>query len=301
MAGLLQRVFSARGMEGSPVIGRRSNKLEAEAKLAAETKLAAERAKQLADERAKESFTSRLKSILDRPEPTVFECGCCGGSNQLDQNERLDARCIFTNLELRRYRCTGCDAIFGPIPLIQCTPAELGTLYELLYSFYSEGATQRFQEKTFYMMNPSSHADYLNYACGDWIAGVDRLRAYGWRIWGFEPFQQVSSPAILNDYESLMQRTYAGLMSNNYLEHVQYPAAFFNECFKLIVPGGKMAHSTACYEYIYEYSPFHLYFPCGDSVRKLAQRTNFRILGEQRIDQEHKDCSYICVLFEKMA
>jgi len=116
-----------------------------------------------------------------------------------------------------------------------------------LYSFYKEGATQRFQEKTFYMMNPSTRGEYLNFACGEWVVGVDRLRSIGWHIWGFEPFQQIESDAILSDYDTLRQKTYAGLMSHNYLEHVQFPATFFSVCSGLIAPAGKMAHSTSSY------------------------------------------------------
>jgi 2-polyprenyl-3-methyl-5-hydroxy-6-metoxy-1,4-benzoquinol methylase len=89
-------------------------------------------------------------------------------------------------------------------------------------------------------------------------------------------------------------------MSNNYLEHVQFPAAFFNECGGLIAPKGKMAHSTPCFDYVYEFSAFHLYFYCGESIRKLAERTGFRVLSEHRIDKEYADSSYACFVFEKL-
>jgi 2-polyprenyl-3-methyl-5-hydroxy-6-metoxy-1,4-benzoquinol methylase len=93
-------------------------------------------------------------------------------------------------------------------------------------------------------------------------------------------------------------RQYDGIMTNDFLEHVQDPEAFFKECANLLVPSGKMAHSTGCYDYVYEFSPFHLFFFCGESVQRLIARTGFRLLAEHR--DEHPDCLYICRVFERV-
>ncbi|MEO8271619.1 MAG: hypothetical protein ABI557_17990 [Aureliella sp.] len=256
-------------------------------------------ARSMQENEAKAEFAERLGSLLDRPEPSEFACGCCATVNRLEHTERANSHCLFSGLELRRFRCGGCGAVFGPVPLIQCSSEELGGLYALLYRFYREGASQPFQEKTFYLMNPSTRGEYLNYACGDWTVGVERLRSLGWHVWGFEPFQHVASEAIVTSSKKLGNKQYDGLMSHNYIEHVQDPTAFFEDCGRLIMSGGKMAHSSACFDYVYEVSPFHLYFYCGESVPRLASRTGFSFVAEYRADQEYPGFQYVCCLLEK--
>jgi hypothetical protein len=43
-------------------------------------------------------------------------------------------------------------------------------------------------------------------------------------------------------------------------------------------PSTLMAHSTACYEYRYEFSRFHAVFLLGRSVETLAMRTGFELV-----------------------
>ncbi len=250
-------------------------------------------------EEARAEFPGILQKLLDRPEGTSYTCQCCGHVNNLAKTKRVNANCLFSQLELRRFECGGCGGIFGPMPLINCKPEELGELYGCLYKFYREGFSQPFQEKTFYLMNPSRRREYLNYACGDWTEGCERLRSLGWLIWGYEPFQRVDSTAIVTDRQAVIDKQYDGLMSHNFIEHVQNPADFFRECSMMIKPGGKMAHSSACFDYVYEVSPFHLFFYPGTSVEKLAARTGFKLLAEHRVDQDFPGYQYVCCIFEK--
>lgn len=254
-----------------------------------------------AADRARAAFPALLKRLLDRPEGEHHECRFCGHDNRLSTARRVNATCLFSGLELRRFVCGGCGGVFGPTPLVNCTPAELGELYGCLYQFYREGFSEPFQEKTFYLMNPSRRREYLNYACGDWTAGCERLRSLGWQVLGYEPFQRVDSPAIRADEDFDGAKQYDGLMSHNFVEHVQDPVDFFRKCHALLKPGGVMAHSGACFDYIYEISPFHLFFYCGEAVEKLAERTGFRVLSEHRADQDFPGYQYVCCLFEKRA
>lgn len=121
-------------------------------------------------ESARAEFPILLAKLLDRPEGASYRCQCCGQVNQLASTKRVDSNCFFTQLKLHRFECSGCGVIFGPMALIHCKPEELGGLYACLYQFYREGFSQPFQEKTFYLMNPSQRGEYLNYACGDWTA-----------------------------------------------------------------------------------------------------------------------------------
>jgi hypothetical protein len=140
---------------------------------------------------AKAACAHLLKQLLARPHGPTFMCKCCGHLNHLRDCTSINAKCFITELELRRYRCDGCGLIFGPIPLIECRPEELSALYGLLYKFRKDVDTRLFQEKTFYLMDPSPHRQYLNYACGDWSDGARRLRSLGWQVWASNPSKKM--------------------------------------------------------------------------------------------------------------
>lgn len=212
----------------------------------------------------------------------------------------LEARCLFTDLPLRRYRCECCRAVFGPVQLIECAQEELDRLYSLLYGFYREGFSDPFQEKTFYLLNPSRDGQYLNYACGAWAKGIAHLREQGWSITGFEPFQIVCSSEIETHHDSLVPGQYDGLFSHNFIEHLQHPLRFFFECSTLLKTNGIMAHSTACYEYLYEVAPLHLYFFCHNSARMLAARAGFRFVRRDETDLGRPGKEYICCHYRKV-
>ena len=245
------------------------------------------------------AFTAALAAILGRAEPTRHRCGCCGSDLPVSSLERLEARCFVTGLDLRRVRCSDCGAVQGPLPLVACPADEWGALYRQLYAFFSEGASTVFQEKTFYLMNPSLRGRYLNYACGDWSRGVAHLRGLGWRVWGYEPFQPVRSRGIVRDLGDCPGIPVDGVMTHNYIEHVQDPLAFFGECAALLVEGGVMAHSSSCYEYVCETSPFHLFFYCGDAVDRLAKRGGFTLVGDHRADVDVPGTRYNCRVFRR--
>lgn len=248
----------------------------------------------------KERFAEYLKEILERPDPLGFVCRCCEKNNQLMKCEALTAQCLFSGLELRRYRCPGCRVVFGPMPLVTCSTAELSRLYELVYRFYREGFSQPFQEKTFYLLNPSRKGRYLNYACGDWADGLAHLRTLGWQVWGYEPFQPVCSEWIAKSLTDWVGQPFDGLVTHNYIEHVQDPARFFQQCCELLTPRGRMAHSSPCYDYLYEVSPFHLYFYCQESIVKLASRFGLHKTAEFRSDSQIPGEQYTCCIFERV-
>ena len=62
----------------------------------------------------------------------------------------------------------------------------------------------------------------------------------------------------------------------------------------LLKPGALMAHSTACYDYLYPSSRFHTVFLLGKSPEVLAQRSGFEIVSRGR------DGEYINVVFRRI-
>jgi hypothetical protein len=86
----------------------------------------------------------------------------------------------------------------------------------------------------------------------------------------------------------------AGIFSNNVIEHFRNPVEQFRQFHSLLIEGGKMAHSSPCYEYAYPFTRFHTVFLLGRSPEVLAALSGFRIVD--RI----KDGEYINVVFEKV-
>ena len=215
----------------------------------------------------------------------------------------MDATCFISGLTLRRYDCPQCSVVFGPVQLIECSAEELGRVYELLYGFLHEGDSRIGQEKAFYCANPGFSERILNYACGDWDKGLANLREIGWNVEGYEPFQTNSSPHIYARREDVPQKAYDVLFSHNYLEHVQDPIAFFTECQDYIRPGGRMAHSTPCYAYVFEQSPLHLHFVLPDTVNALAEKTGFTVSRHfaSDLDSEHTNIHFQCYVYEPKA
>jgi len=45
----------------------------------------------------------------------------------------------------------------------------------------------------------------------------------------------------------------------------------------LLQPGGKMAHATPCFEYLYEYTRFHLFFFLGRYHQLFADKADLAV------------------------
>jgi len=179
--------------------------------------------------------------------------------------------------------------------LIVAPPRALDALYGLLYSVYSEGTTIAWQEKAFYMLNPARSGVYLNYACGEWISGLQRLRSIGWNVWGYEPHLNAGrcppdpSLGLVDRIEATGTAVFDGIFTHNFLEHPQDPRAFFSELRALLKPGGLVAHSTPCFELRFDGSPFHLYFFVGRSFEALCRATGFTVLERLESDRDDPD------------
>nr|WP_162003385.1 class I SAM-dependent methyltransferase [Microvirga tunisiensis] len=134
---------------------------------------------------------------------------------------------------------------------------------------------------------------YVNWGCGAWNSTVDQLRANGWNVWGYEPSAETASQFVATA-KAALPTAIAGIFSNNVIEHFVDPVAQFREFHAILPPGAKMAHSSPCYEYRYEFTRFHTYFPVGRSTEALAERTGFRVID--RVE----DGEYINVVFERL-
>lgn len=213
------------------------------------------------------------------------QCPACKSARRDDHYEEVNAKCMFTSADLRRFRCDNCGTIFGPISLIKCVPDHLADLYTLLYRYFKEGDTTQYQERAFFALEPVKGKKYLNFACGTWGLGIVRLRDMGFDVYGFEPSLESQHPAIFTSIEDVARNgPYDGIFTHNFIEHVQDPFAFFSQIRDLSMPGAKVAHSSACYDYRYEKSPFHLYFLSHTALEMIGSVSGHTILNRRDYD-----------------
>ncbi len=208
--------------------------------------------------------------------PQRITCPICQFDGPASQFTEFRGRCIFGGGPLLRHQCPDCDVIFGTRRMLQMEARALGKEYSDLYKTYSEGDSTESEMEAFLALEPVKGRRYLNYGCGAWSSSIEKLREDGYDLYGYEPFAQAeeASPSyILTRPEQLQEGYFDGVMSHNFLEHVQDPVSFLVETKRLLGPGGKMLHATPCYEYEYEFTRFHLFFFLGRSVQVIADRS----------------------------
>lgn len=222
-----------------------------------------------------------LDRLYERSPPAAQpQCLACGrAAPAATYSVRVDA-CVFGGGRLERLECPDCGCVFGPAKYLQ-TPPELVDLdYRLLYADYSEADSTEEEVRAFHALGPRHGGVYLNWGSGAWSGSVDRLRAEGWDVWGYEPHATVDSPFVVKRREEIGAK-FDGIFSNNLIEHLFDPAAQFLDFKGVLKPGGRMAHASPCYAWSYAYTRFHVFFPLGGSPARLAERTGFSLVGAE--------------------
>lgn len=228
-------------------------------------------------------------------EPSSLSCMVCGTEFETTSSEVYETKCIFGGGKLIRYKCSKCGAIIGPVKMLELSEPELGEEYKLHYEVYNEGNTTDAEIRAFLSMNPEKGKKYLNYGSGGWSQTIPKLREQGYDVYGYEPYASTDSEFIITELSSLLTQEYDGVFSHDLLEHLRDPIGTFEIFAKILKKGGVMAHATACYKYLYEYTRFHLIFYTGDSIDYLCEKCNLKIIGKET-DSENL---YINYLFEK--
>ncbi len=222
------------------------------------------------------------RNFVDRviAAPKSAICPVCESEHQTQDLKPFVTKCKFGGGQLVRYQCSECDLVFGTARMLAMGAEELGREYVDLYKTYSESDATDSEIRVFRAMQPKLGGRYLNYGCGRWSESVPRLREEGYDVYGYEPFVQdgPNLPSyILTRPDQLCDLQFDGIMSHNFIEHLQDPAAMLRELDAILAPGGSMVHATPCYEYAYEFTRFHLVFFLGRSIETLAARCGFRV------------------------
>lgn len=218
---------------------------------------------------------------LDRylPAAATLTCPVCGGSHPLAGYSVKVSECVFGGGPLVRHVCPDCGTIFGTQRMLRMSARALGREYRELYATYDEGDATGSEIGSFRLMGLRPGGLYLNYGCGRWSRSIPTLRAEGYDVIGYEPFSQEGDlPSYVKTSEAeLSALKFDGILTHNILEHVQDPVAFNLQLASWLKPGGRIVHATACYDYAYEFSRFHLLFFTGRSAEVLAARSGMTL------------------------
>ncbi len=210
-----------------------------------------------------------------------LSCPLCDYSGASEEFGKYLTSCIFGGGELTRHQCPECDVIFGPGKMLRLPGAELSRDYEWHYQVFTEGDSTLQEVRAFHALKPEKDGVYLNWGAGAWSNSVDALRQDGWNVYAYEPHgsASTSSPFLISDKAQLSTMRFDGIFSNNVLEHLRYPVHELSIMRDLLKAGGRMSHATPCFEYLYEFTRFHLFFFLGRSRALLADKAELRIDG----------------------
>ncbi|MGZ5799660.1 MAG: class I SAM-dependent methyltransferase [Burkholderiaceae bacterium] len=208
-----------------------------------------------------------------------LSCPLCDYRGEVAGFGRFVTGCIFEGGTLIRHQCPECDLIFGAEKMLNLPEAELSRDYEWHYQIFSEGDSTAQEVRAFHALHPEKDRVYLNWGTGAWSKSMDVLRQEGWNVYGYEPHSSAtaSSPYIISNMEQLSTMRFDGIFSNNVLEHLRYPVRELSIMRDLLKSGGKMSHATPCFEYLYEFTRFHLFFYLGRSRAILAAKAELSI------------------------
>lgn len=230
--------------------------------------------------------------ILDAMDPLRFpaesnvSCRICGHTAQKNSFEKIVAHCVFGGGSLERFGCPSCGCIFGPLKVLSLTPKQLSDEYVRHYSVYAEGDSTEAELRAFRSLKPDRSGRYLNYGCGAWSRSIEVLRNEGYNVWGYEPYAPPSSPFIISSEAELEKEKFDGIFSNNLLEHLQDPVAYFEAMKSLVRPEASLAHATPCYYYAYDFTRFHLFFFTGHSINIICERTGYEVVSTAESDDK---------------
>ena len=213
----------------------------------------------------------------DRP----LTCPVCDREAPRDSLDIRVDEDIFGGARLERYVCGGCGCGFGPTKVTEAHEALLGMDYTLLYEDYSESDSTASERRAFDMLGMDRTGPVMNWGCGRWSHTIPQLRGEGWDAWGYEPSAPPDEASFVVGDRAMISPVFAGLFSNNVIEHMVRPVEEFRFLHSVLRPGARMVHASPCHRWLYAFSRFHVFFPMGDSPRVLAERSGFRAVDRQ--------------------
>ena len=213
-----------------------------------------------------------------KPAAQFIQCPICDHKDTNRSFLKYISRCVFNGGKLVRHKCPFCGLIFGPQKFMTLSDRQISKEYRELYSYYDEADPSAADERAFMQLRPNKEGVYLNYGSGKNIDSIKKIRSQGYKLFGFEPFSEVRATEdyMLTDILQLKLMKFDGIFTSNVIEHFMEPIKEMLFLSGLLKNGGMMAHSSACYEYAFEHTRFHVFFFTGRSLSVLCERTGLK-------------------------
>lgn len=230
-------------------------------------------------------------ALVDECEQKAYKnhkliCPICKEVFESDKVSRLVSECIFNGGRIARYVCPKCGVTFGPEKMLNLSDEFFADDYKMHYSVYSEGDSTQREIKAFRQLEPNKDGLYLDWGVGAWSTVISTLREEGYQIYGYDPYAPIDSEYVITNEDQLKTMRFDGIFSHDLLEHLKDPVGTFRIFSEILKPNGKMVHTTACYDYVYEYTRFHLFFYTGTSIDEICRQTGFVV---EKIDKDPID------------
>ena len=234
------------------------------------------------DEILKDNIRCRWQ-VLDAMDGLLYpptypvKCLICGHEAPKSSYEVKMSECIYSGGRLERFVCPDCGCIFGPLKILSMDERQLAAEYRQSYAVYPEWDTTVLELAAFEALNPDKGGTYLNYGAGAWNKTTAQLREKGWNVYDYEPYAPAQANAwVFKSFDEVRKMRFDGLFSNDLIEHLRHPTDDLRSMASLLKEGGRMVHGTRCYDYAYEFTRFHLFFPVGGSLDRLAANAGLR-------------------------
>lgn len=217
-----------------------------------------------------------------------MKCKICNFLFDETKIEALKAKCFFSKEDLTRYRCPKCSVIFGDMKIINLSQKELGFEYEKLYKTYKEADNTNLEVQLLKSIAPTPDKTkfYINWGCGgSWSRTLNVAANLGYNLVGYDIGAKTEDNFIINNLDTIEDESVDGIISNNYIEHMQDPIKEFSLMNSKMKKGSLMIHSTPCWRYYVEWTKFHLFFFEGPSLEILCEKTNFKLIKDYPVPE----------------
>jgi hypothetical protein len=218
-----------------------------------------------------------------------MQCPICKFQQNIFKQIISDCRLPVWNSakKLIRYQCPQCDVIFGTLEIIAESKQAFAQRYQKLYESGwretdSTGAEMCAIEKLGLLPGQKC----LNWGSGSISQTRTKAQQLGIVVDLYEPYDPYAKNVLNSVVETAL---YDGIISNNVMEHLQDPVSELIKMSSHLKEGGVMVHKTPCWNYVYEWTEYHLFFFVGRSVDVMAKQAG---LVAVRLDDE-------CIQFEK--
>lgn len=212
----------------------------------------------------------------------------------IDENkcDKFITECNFTNEKITRFKCSNCQVIFGDITTIDLPFSILSEQYKKLYETYKEFDNSLFEIELFKSLNPNKTDKYINWGCGNgWNNTISTIRSDNYNLIGYDiAINNSLNKHLINDINKIEDNSISGIISNNYVEHMQNPIKEFSLMNLKMKKNSIMIHATPCWFYRVERTKFHLFFLEKESLNILCKKTGFEIVEDYTIpDYPHRE------------